>query len=187
MAKEILGQGKSSNRWAYFRSNNIDQMGKICPNFSRLTDQQKLKFWVWTFAAIAWDEGKCISNIARLDATNGVAAGDFQLPENWKDGRSWRGPGCDATEEKVQGVNAKRRPIGRFLMANEMNSIPCGVEIMGGAICGFYSTRRWPLRCEESEGYKGKALFGHHLYWEKLRQPSHGKVLSMVKEYPLCR
>ncbi|MCH2534612.1 MAG: hypothetical protein MK008_09255 [Bdellovibrionales bacterium] len=182
LAKEILGEGRSTDRWEYFKQGSRN-LSSVCPNFNNLNDEEKLNFWIWTFAAIAWDEGKCISNIARSDATNGLAVSDFQLPENWKSGRSWRGPGCNANG-RAPAVNIRRRRYGNFLMANPSNSIPCAVEIMSGSLCGFYSYKKWPLTCDPVE--KTKGFTGKHIYWEKMKH-NDAKFVKMIKEFPLCK
>ncbi len=187
-AKEILGEGQSSDRWGYFSSNQIDGIRSICPNFNKFRDDQKLNFWIWMLAAMAWDEGKCRSDIINMNATNGIAAGDLQMPEDFKNDREWRGPGCNAKHARVPGVFVNGKKTGAsYYMANYENSIPCAIEVLGGAICGFYSKRAYPLKCDESEEFKSRPLMGKHLYWEKLRHPGKGNILAMTKEFPLCK
>lgn len=53
-------------------------MGSLCPNFSNLSKDQKLNFWVWLWGALAFDESTCGQN-TRAAGVNGVAVGEFQM------------------------------------------------------------------------------------------------------------
>ncbi|MCB9060501.1 MAG: hypothetical protein H6622_03145 [Halobacteriovoraceae bacterium] len=184
LVKEITGQGHSTDRWNYFNSNEIPGLEEICPNFKTFSEIQKVNFWIWFFTAIAWDEGSCQTNVIRYDATNDTAAGELQIPESWSH-RKWRGPGCNAFEEKLHGINnEKQKTINTFYMTNYKNYIPCAVEIFSGAICGFYSVRKYPLKCNGT----ARSPFGRHMYWEKLRSKKQNEntIISMVKQYPYC-
>lgn len=190
LAREILGKGRSTNRWEYFKQSTSSILS-FCPKFDNFNDEEKLNFWIWTFAAISQTEGTCKENVSTPNATHGLAVSDFQLPEEWKGGRSWRGPGCEASGKAPSYNDTGKIFNGNFLMANPHNSIPCAVEIMSGSLCGFYSYKKWPLSCDPVKNTKG--LTGKHQYWERLRKSEEDldeeekTIVNMVKEFPLCK
>lgn len=95
------------------------QMKAICPNFVNLSADEKKRFWVWTFASIAWDEARC-TNPRRTQCTFANCIGIMQVDE-LESRRYWRGPGCR----------------GRS-MARPEDAFRCSLEIMRGQYEGFY-------------------------------------------------
>lgn len=188
VAREIMGEGRSTSRSEIFFSDDIRGIENTCPNWSRLTDVQKTHFWVWHIAAIAWKEGTCVENRSRGDATDGAAGGELQVPESWNGpgGRRHRGPGCNVEPvTRGRAVNINGNYIGDFIMALPENYIPCGVEILGGSLCGYYHNNG--TRCD-SPGSAPRPLFGGGQYWEELRNnPNTGGTIGQrTRRFPLC-
>lgn len=95
-ADYIRSKGENSSLF----SNNLTGMagsGGICPNWASFDREQKIHFWVWTLAAIAWKEATCRENARNGRASNGVAVGGYC---NWmKRRRTARGEGHRAGSE----------------------------------------------------------------------------------------
>lgn len=57
---------------------NLSDMPDLCPKFSSMDDEEKRKFWVWVFMAMADRESSCRERITAR-GPNGTAAGVLQL------------------------------------------------------------------------------------------------------------
>lgn len=190
LLKELSGKGKASlDDFGdaipdVFLNPEFKDMNEICPNFSEFRDAQKYNFWIWSFAALAWDEGKCIENVT-AEGTNTLAVSDFQLPENWDPHRKYRGPGCNATEPRMSSRTLKGRRSGSKLMANPKNAIPCAVQIMAGVICGWYAPKSSGIRCNQE--VRDPALLGSsQSYWQKIKT-NDSKLKEMISQFPDCK
>jgi hypothetical protein len=95
-------------------------MPQLCPKFKSLSNEERIRFWVWTMAAIAWEESTCKDNAYNPNGTTDAAVGLLQLNRNYKN-RYWRGALCKAKE-----------------VATPPNNLSCGLEIMRGQFDGFY-------------------------------------------------
>lgn len=163
-----------------FYSNNIPDMDFICPNFKSFSKELKLKFWVWTFASISWEESTCNPK-ASAQGINCKAVGLLQLEGSSKLRRG-RGSNCE-----VASVNDAK------------NNLSCGVEILHDQLLG-----------QKSSYYKGTEatgeLFWEGSYWLHLRlkekkEEEHKKKLltsisgkekkpnikTLVMRFPYCR
>lgn len=140
---------------------NPSHIAEVCPRFDKFSEQEKDHFWVWTIAAISWDESRCISGRRNTHASNGVATGLLQLDEQ-KKARYWRGPSCN-----VKSV------------AKADSNIKCGLDILGELLKGKKGV------------YKGSgAIFRskskNASYWEKLTRPGGGTIGKLIESYPNC-
>lgn len=124
-----------------FLSKGFADKDLVCPNFERFSDDLKLKFWVWTFAAISWQESSCKPQVT-AQGVNAKAVGLLQL-EDSKRLRQGRGKHCE--------VNDVMKPE---------NNIACGVEILHQQLLG-----------EESDYFPTSTgeLFWRSTYWQHLR------------------
>jgi hypothetical protein len=59
-------------------SGTQSDLGKVCPNFSRMNEREKKNFWVWVIAAMANYESSCRERI-QARGVNGIAAGLLQM------------------------------------------------------------------------------------------------------------
>jgi len=75
-----------------FFSNSIPDMPLRCPNFSNLSQAQKIDFWIWLFAAVASQESSCKNGVFG-NGVHSLAVGLTQLPSAWSS-RYWRGQSC---------------------------------------------------------------------------------------------
>jgi hypothetical protein len=145
-----------------FLGNNIAHITDACPRWAQLNQEQRRHFWVWVFAAIAWDESKCRERERNPNGTNGPVVGLMQMEER-RGARTWRGPNC-----RVNDIVPARA------------NILCSLDIMAEL-----------LRGPQGE-YRGSgAIFRNGVrntsYWEKLRRPNGGQVGGMIKSHPLCQ
>ncbi len=130
-----------------------------CPKWEIMNHDEKKHFWVWTMAAIAHVESKCIPTARNRNATNGVATGLYQLDER-PSMRSWRGENCGAKN---------------ILEPN--SNIRCGLDIMGDLLNGSQGIYR---TSGELWGSKSKS------YWEHLRRKDGGTIGNLIKQNPYC-
>lgn len=165
LGKVVIEYIREAGENSIYYKNTLAGMGKggsICPQWSSLTKGEKEHFWVWTFAAIAHDESKCIPSARNASGTNGVAIGLLQLDDK-KSNRSWRGPNC-----KLASVSGAR------------DNIRCGMDIMGVLLLG------------KNGEYKGSGLIydkaGRNTsYWEKLKRKGGGGIGDLIKTHPICK
>ncbi|MCB0347285.1 MAG: hypothetical protein KDD37_00545 [Bdellovibrionales bacterium] len=190
LAKELNGNGKASlsdhgdKIPDVFLNPEFNDFKNLCPNFENFHNAQKIGFWVWIFTALAWDEGKCISNVT-AEGTNTLAVSDFQLPEAWDPHRKYRGPGCDAKESRMQARTLMGTPNGNRLMANPKNAIPCAVQIMAGVVCGWYGPDSSGTRCNQEK--RAYTFFdSSQSYWQKIRA-NDSKLKDMIQQFPDCK
>jgi len=160
---EVVRQAVSNpNINARFVNANIPHIREACSDWANMNAEQRTHFWVWTFAAIAWDEATCRGNARNGNATNGVAVGLLQLDERRAD-RNWRGPNC-----RVPNVSAP----------NE--NLRCGVDIMAELLRGQQGVY-------QGSGAIFRANSRNTSYWQKLRTSGGGSVGARIRTYPLCR
>lgn len=137
------------------------EMPEICPKWKKLSRKQKEYFWVYTFAAIAYDESKCDPAARNPKGTNGIAVGLTQMDHQLSK-RSWRGPDC-----KVGDI------------APVKNNLRCALNIMEDLLKG------------PKGEYKGTGHVynsGRNTsYWQKLKSPNGGQIGRLMKTNPLCR
>ncbi len=137
---------------------NIDGVTTLCPQWTRLSEEQRVNFWVWTFAAISQAESSCDPGAVANGINGKIAVGLTQL-ERSRQYRYWRsrdanGNGyCDV--DTVQSVD---------------NNLKCALDIMLGHLTGVY--RQPP------------SVIGNS-YWQELRG-SNRKIARMISEFQLC-
>jgi hypothetical protein len=161
-----------------YLANSFTDMELVCPNYKNFNEQLKLKFWVWTFAAISWQESSCNPKTT-AQGINSKAVGLLQLEDSLRL-RAGRGGHCEVKDVK---------------QAN--NNIACGVEILHQQLLGPKSTY-----FTNSTG----ELFWKSGYWQHLRlrkrtqvkeqelidqsqSPSNSKtnIKELVMRFPNCR
>ena len=140
----------------------MDEDPFACPKWKQLNYETRLRFWVWTFAAIAWDESKCRPNERNPKGTGGPVVGLLQMEESASK-RAWRGKNCKATD----------------ILPPE-NNLRCGVDIMAELMRG------------KDGVYKGSGkIWPTNSYWEKLRPHANrnGPTASakMIQEFHDCK
>jgi hypothetical protein len=114
----IENELKNSDHLSIFLSDQAGQvrnMDRICPNFTRLSREQKIRFWVWAFMSIAQVESTCQSG---LQASEPSSNGYFAQGLLWK---IWMNPlmaiavsgpltltlsapACHPTSEKMRAI-----------------------------------------------------------------------------------
>jgi hypothetical protein len=146
-----------------FLSDNLKGMSdgsSLCPNWKNMTNGERKNFWVWSMGAIANVESSCKSNATNSKATNGTAAGLFQMNDTIS-GRKFRGGDC---------ANASAD------MYNPTDNINCGMTIMESYVSnsGLYN---------KSGALWGK---GSNSYWQELRKSDGGLIGNQIRSFPGC-
>jgi len=125
-----------------FYSNDIPDMNFICPKFKKFSMGLKLKFWVWTFASISWQESSCNHKVS-AKGINARAIGLLQL-EDSRQLRKSRGPNCDVPSVK-----------------DPNNNLACGVDILHQQLLG--------AKGDYFKNFGTGELFWKNGYWQHLR------------------
>lgn len=125
-----------------FYSHDIPDMDFICPKFKQFGAAVKLKFWVWTFSAIAWQESSCNPNVTAI-GPRARAVGLLQL-EDTRVLRKSRGENCNVPSVK-----------------DFKNNLACGVDILHQQLLG-------PKSSYFGSSATGE-LFWKSSYWQHLR------------------
>lgn len=156
IASNVMARGPNS---AFLTDNRpgMNDGVRACPKWRELSVKERVRFWVWTFAAIAWDESSCKPNERNPNATNGVAVGLMQLDE-LPSARKWRGPNCRASSVAAPSQN-----------------ILCSLDIMEELLKGRQGVYK-------TDGN----LWDTNSYWQKLRTKDGGNIGRLIKTYPLC-
>ncbi len=144
-----------------FLSNNIPDMPLVCPRFNEFSNELKKKFWIWTFASIAWEESSCNPK-ASAAGVNSRAIGLLQLEDSLRL-RQARGPSC-----KVPSVTAPQ------------NNLACGVDMLSDQLLG---NRSGFFRGTSATG----ELFWKSSYWLKLRLKAKTPQLLEAKKKELIQ
>jgi hypothetical protein len=190
LARELTsGEGSRSTPMVHlFFRNNFPGMDQLCPNFVEFDDNEKLNFWIWYFASLARTESDCGRNAYNPNDPHGVSVGELQMPASWKN-RRWRGVrqlgdpshagGCNGAGEPISPSSYFYREPPAYLMADVDNNLSCGVEVLAGVLCGFYSTGL------ESCQPHVQPPFGHG-FWRKLQGEPAPQLLANIQSFPLC-
>jgi len=145
--------------------NSDPVMNQVCPGFSKLSKEDRARFWVWTMAAIAWDESKCNPNIRPKRGPNDTLIGIFQL-EDRRSSRRWRGKLCDVAS--IRSVESQMK---------------CALEIMRGQ----FECTPGAGSCHSSRGTYGPASLKSS-YWEKLRGNKASSTIKIrMAKFPGCK
>lgn len=92
---------------------------KICPGFASFDEEDRVRFWVWSMASIAWKESTC-TNTGPKRCSKSNCIGVMQLNEP-RHMRSWRGTACDVPS-----------------VAQPRNNLLCAMDILRGQFEGEY-------------------------------------------------
>ncbi len=167
----INSKGGSTSRFFSDAMPGMDgSQPMTCPNWGRLSDAAKMKFWVWMMASISQVESSC--NPASVNTGSVPNAADrprglFQLNtlNTRASPRGWRGDNCNF-------------PSGAAATANPKNNTLCAMGIMDELLKGRAGEYRSSGR-----------IFPTNSYWEKLR-PNHssngGPIGKLARQYPPC-
>lgn len=161
--QEIVQYLNEKGEKSAFYSNDLSGMSdgiKACPNWSKMSKEEKEHFWVWVIAAIAHTESTCNPRARNGNASNGVAVGLLQLDERVS-ARKWRGPSC-----AVKSV------------ANPRENLRCGMDIMEELIKG------------REGDYRGDGqIWGRrsNSYWQHLKKKEGGDISDLILLNPFCK
>lgn len=107
--KALLSEHAAKNR----------SLKQICPNYGALGREDRIRFWVWSMAAIAWKESTCrVLGAKRCSKSNCVGLMQLNEPRHM---RAWRGKACAVSS-----------------VASANNTLLCSLDIMRGQFEGIY-------------------------------------------------
>lgn len=164
----IVAKGGADSRFFSDALPGMESAPRTCPRWGQLSEEEKMKFWVWTMAAIAQVESSCNTrsvNLGSVPNPSDRPRGLFQL-NTLKANRSWRGTNC-------------KFPSGAENVYNADNSIKCSMDIMDELLKG-----------QSGEYRSNGKIFPTNSYWEKLRSnhsQNGGPIGQLVRQYPPCR
>ena len=165
----ILQNHKIKTAFFHQKILGMQSAPKTCPNWKILSEQEKLKFWVWTFAAIAQDESSCNPEVVNqgtkkhpIPDKSDPPTGLFQLNALYKE-RYWR---SGKQERECKFPSGKTKPVKEH--------IHCSLRIM-------YDLIKLP---PGQKPYRPKigGIFPTNSYWENLRGTSNKKVQSKLRK-----
>lgn len=167
----INAKGGADSRFFSDALPGMESAPRTCPKWGRLSDSDKMKFWVWTFASIAQIESSCDRksvNSGRVPNASDRPRGLLQL-NTLKNKRDWRGPNC-----KFPTLDSNRE----YGVYDAKNSLRCGLDIMDELLKG-----------QNGEYRSNGKIFPTNSYWEKLR-PNHsstgGPIGELVRQFSPC-
>src|SRR5690606_4200720 len=104
------------------------------PNFTRLTPEDKIRFWVWTFMSIAQVESTCQNNISATKASsNGYFAQGLLQMEN-------PGEALDGKRSMwAKNPNPERACDSPNITSNAADNIRCGLDALANVLVGYHS------------------------------------------------
>lgn len=190
------GPGHNDVPTNYFMDLPTGFFGDHCPGFALMSAEEKLGFWVHTFAALAFDESTCREDAVNAHGTHDTAEGLLQVNSDWSTrrirnsagqivqtilGREDRGIGCNAQDADASG---------RWL-TDHRDNLACGTQIMGNFLCGsiYRGTPRVDV-CNDDR--RPEEFFDNrYIYWAAPKA-GHGREkqrwqMNRMREYPGCR
>lgn len=161
--KDVIGYLKEQGSDSIFMSDDLEGMStgvSACPNWKKMSVQEREHFWVWVMASISHVESTCNPKARNGAGTNGVAVGLLQMDERVSQ-RKWRGKNCGVSSVKD---------------ANE--NIRCGLDILGELLKG-----------KRGEYKSNGELWGRktNSYWQHLRSADGGGISALIKQNPYCK
>jgi len=156
--------GGANSRFLSDALPGMQSIPRTCPNWGRLSTDERKLFWVWTVASMAQVESSCDPskvNTGRVPNPNDRPRGLLQL-NSLRSERSWRGRNCRFPSNDTAPVN----------------QIRCGMDIMDELLKG-----------RSGEYRSNGKIFPTNSYWEKFR-PNHsqtgGPIGQLIRRFPLC-
>lgn len=169
--RDYIRKDVELNGDSIFLSNAILGMSSsphICPNWNKLDYETRVKFWVWTFAAIASAESSCAWDVKGIQGPNDITSGLLQLERGYKL-RARRGPNC-------AGVSPAdiRKPYG---------NLRCGMDIMKQQLVSPNENGELEF---DGRIYPGPGMMAQS-YWQKLRKVNGSTIGRLMREFKPCR
>lgn len=168
--RDYIDDDIKKNSPSVFLSDSILGMASapgICPNWSRLDQDARVKFWVWTFAAIASAESGCRWDVAEHWGVNDTCSGLLQLEKGYKL-RSRRGSNC----ANVSPTDI-RKPYG---------NLRCGLDIMKQQLVSPNLDGALEF---DGRIYPGPGMMAQS-YWQKLRKENGADIGRLMRAFKPC-
>ncbi len=166
--KDYIHEEVKKNGSSRFLSNDLvgmDVNPKVCPNWKSLNDETKVKFWVWAFAATAFEESRCNAKVPDHYDINDYAVGLYQLERTVKV-RGRRGPSCMVSAKEIH---------------TPYSNIRCAMDIIRYQLLPI-STKEFQQtgRLYSAAGQRTNSYF----YW--LRQANGGEIGKHIRNFTPC-
>lgn len=150
-----------------------ESMQLNCPNFSKMSKDERKHFWVWAFASIAWMETKC--GIPRYlkektDVTGRRVVGEFQMNAPYKD-RYWRGSAKNGAPWNSKGYCAASS------VSDFNGNLMCAMDIMMGQFMGEYG---------RPPGLAGPSYFAELRTGDRPSRIKTSPILKRIRSHPGC-
>lgn len=165
---------------------------ELCPNFSRLNEDERVHFWVWVFAAIAWHESKCETgaNLVGADNPNGLSVGVLHMPHDLRYRADYSnqslGTGSCREHHPSEGQVLHGYWITDQAMLNPRLNLKCGLDALLSALRGFHTTecyQSWNHTIAQPLKPCKPSIFNN--YWAAFKS-ENGGISQLIKEHPLC-
>jgi hypothetical protein len=151
-----------------FLSNDLVGMEtnpQICPNWKSFSNDTKIKFWVWMFAATAFEESRCEAKVRDHFDINDYAVGLYQLEKNIKI-RGHRGENCIASN---------------YAIHQPYSNIRCAMDMIHYQLLPIETKEiKQSGRLYSAPGQSTNSYF----YW--LRQPNGGEIGHHLRHFTPC-
>lgn len=140
---------------------------RICPNYRKLIQDARVRFWVAVFASMASVESTCGTDNTNPNATNGMGVGllQMELGKDLRKGRVGKYGGSDRLgEECAVSSNEIRLPNA---------NLRCSIQIMAD------------LLTQHKYAGNGKLYKNSGSYWQGLKKTNGGSIGKILKGLPL--
>jgi hypothetical protein len=155
----------------------MEEKPNICPNWRAFDNEERIRFWVWTFAAMSAIESSCGAHKATLTGVRGIprkdsngkiigykiAIGLLQMEKDRRD-RYWRGPTCNVSEAEI---------------TQSFGNLRCGIDIMEGLVSGNLP------KGNPKPIYRGVGMPATS-YWWHLNHENGGQIGKLIRSYTPC-
>ncbi|QDK44165.1 hypothetical protein DOM22_02860 [Bdellovibrio sp. ZAP7] len=115
-----------------FDGKRLKDIAKLCPNYSKMSEEKKNLFWVWTMMSIAKVESSCDPGAENKDAPHGTAYGLFQLGKDQCDGADLK--------DKVENTKCAVRKLASELAERK--------TLIASTATGKNGNTNWAAICE---------------------------------------
>lgn len=171
---------------------DVDGLGDLCPNFPYFNENEKIHFWVWVFAAIAWHESKCATgqNLVGANNPNGLSLGILHMPHDLRYRYDYSnqslGTGSCREYKPTSGKYVEGYLIKDEAMLNPRLNLKCGIDAMLTSLRGFHTRecyQSWNHILAEPTRQCRANIYDN--YWAAFKSESMG-IARMIRENPLC-
>ena len=151
---------------------------RVCPKWKSLNDEQKIRFWVWTIAAISNTEASCNPRPHRVVGPTDATAGLLQLESGTR--RNRHGFRMGLALRKQRGPNCAS--ASTMDIVRPYANLRCGLDMMKQQLTSKdeQENMKFDYPVYPSRGMRAKS------YWLKLRAVNGGPIGANIREFGPC-